>query len=227
MTQDNMDSHLHHARTASDAHRRESHRSNNLEHLLYGDHTASRQRTQVTYVPRNPPRYSAGTRASGDADHNTGLLPLPQTDATLRPNMSKNITIDMDLGITKDVDLELEEFSRLRRLGEFTSAQRFLEENFSDRADDPYFFVLHAQLLLEMGDFRSFDKLRPTRVFGDMKDELVQKNQDLPRVSWNLLILLVMLPGRDYMQQAVNEIDKVLAFLEARVNIGSMEVCLK
>ncbi|RYP20887.1 hypothetical protein DL765_002537 [Monosporascus sp. GIB2] len=141
--------------------------------------------------------------------------------------MSKSVTIHMGLGITEDIDLELEELSRLRRLGNFTAAQRFLKENLPGRLDDPYFFVLNAQLLLEMGDFRSFDTLRPTRVFGDMKDAVVQKNQDLLRVSWNLHILLAMLPGRDCTKRAMKEIDSALAFLEARAELGSTEVRLK
>ncbi|KAI1643340.1 uncharacterized protein F4817DRAFT_255737 [Daldinia loculata] len=213
------------SRTAADVHRRDSHRSSRLDDVLYGDYSASRQRKQVASVPRIPPRYSPGTRIRGDDTRKTtGLLPMPQIDAVWIPNMSKNITVDMGLGITKDIDLELEELSRLRRIGDFATARKFFKENFPDRVDDPYFFVLNAQMLLEMGDFRSFDTLRPTQVFGDMENEGVQKNQDLLRESWNLLILLAMLPGRDCTQQAVNEIDKALALLEARVDLGSIEI---
>ncbi|RYO89753.1 hypothetical protein DL766_002660 [Monosporascus sp. MC13-8B] len=90
--------------------------------------------------------------------------------------MSKSVIIHMGLGITEDIDLELEELSRLRRLGNFTAAQRFLKENLPGRLDGLYFFVLNARLLLEMGAFRSIDTLRPDRVFGDMEDATVQKN---------------------------------------------------
>ncbi|KAI0106082.1 hypothetical protein F4814DRAFT_430415 [Daldinia grandis] len=211
-------------RTAIDAHRRGSYRSSRLDDVLYGEHSTSRQRQQVASVPHIPPRQSPGARISNDPRKATGLLPMPQIDAVWIPNMSKNITIDMGLKITKDIDLELEELSRLRRLGDFTAAQRFFKENFPDRVDDPYFFVLNAQMLLEMGDFRSFDRLRPTQVFGDMENEEVQKSQDLLRESWNLQILLAMLPGRDCTEQAVNEIDKALARLEARVDLGSIEI---
>ncbi|KAI0183468.1 hypothetical protein EV127DRAFT_414081, partial [Xylaria flabelliformis] len=137
--------------------------------------------------------------------------------------MSKSIIIDMKLGITEDVDKELEEISRLRRLGDFRAAQRFLKQKLPGRSDDPYFFVLYAQLLFEMGDFRSFDTLRPTRVFGVVKDEAVQKNQDLLRQSWNLVILMAMLPGRDCTERAIKEIDRALALLETPAELGSTE----
>ncbi|GAP83909.1 hypothetical protein SAMD00023353_0503280 [Rosellinia necatrix] len=211
-------------RTAMNERNQDFHGNSRLERILYGDHSTSRQIQQIVPVPRPPPRYASRAQTNSNARRVTGVVQAPQIDAVWIPNISKSVIIDMKLGITEDVDQELEEISRLRRLGNFKAAQRFLKQQLPGRSDDPYFFVLYAQLLFEMGDFRSFDMLRPTRVFGAAQDEAMQKNQDLLRQSWNLLILMAMLPGRDCADRAIKEIDRALALLETLAGLGSTEI---
>ncbi|KAI0197826.1 hypothetical protein F4808DRAFT_463363 [Astrocystis sublimbata] len=216
-------------RTATDQRRRDFYRSSRLDDLLFGDHSASQQRKQIIPAPyvRAP---GAQTRSnveqaqtSNNAGRNSRLVQTHQADAIWTPNMSKSVAINMKLGITEDIDQELEELSRLRRHGDLRDTRKFLKQKLSGRSDDPYFVVLYAQLLSEMGDFRSLDTLMPTGLFEDVKDETMQKNNDLLRQIWDLLIIRAMLPRGEFTELTTNEIDKALALLETSTELGSTE----
>ncbi|PHH74136.1 hypothetical protein CDD80_3295 [Ophiocordyceps camponoti-rufipedis] len=78
----------------------------------------------------------------------------------------QDVTAHLDLPICDDFDAELEEFSRLVRFGDFRAAKEYFEEQLADYRTHPYVFIQYAEMLLEMGDYRSFGLLRPEPVLG-------------------------------------------------------------
>lgn len=65
----------------------------------------------------------------------------------------------VELDITQDLELDLDEFCYLSRLGHFHQAKQFFRDNLEQHMGDPYVFVQYAQMLLEMGDYKSVKAL--------------------------------------------------------------------
>ncbi|KAJ9136678.1 hypothetical protein NKR23_g9579 [Pleurostoma richardsiae] len=78
----------------------------------------------------------------------------------------QDVTIHLELPIYDDFEAELEEFSILRRMGNFKEAKDYFDEHLGDYLSHPYVFVQYAEVLLDMGDYAAFDLLDPGAVFG-------------------------------------------------------------
>lgn len=80
-------------------------------------------------------------------------------------NDPRDITVHFDLPVIDDIEVELEEFAILRRLGNFKAAKSYFKEKLGDYRKVPYVFVQYAQMLLDSGDFEALSRLRPEVVF--------------------------------------------------------------
>lgn len=87
--------------------------------------------------------------------------------AVLNGSNPQDITVHLKLPVIDDIEAELEEFSILRRLGNFKAARSYFKEKLGNYRKVPYVFVQYAQMLLDAGDFKTLSKLRPEAVFQD------------------------------------------------------------
>lgn len=92
----------------------------------------------------------------------TSLTPI---HAVFNGNNPHNVTVHLSLPVVDDIETELEEFSILRRLGDFKAARSYFKEKLGDYRKVPYVFVQYAQMLLDAEDFKALSKLRPEAVF--------------------------------------------------------------
>ncbi|KAH8891714.1 hypothetical protein GQ53DRAFT_765218 [Thozetella sp. PMI_491] len=74
--------------------------------------------------------------------------------------------IHLELPITDDLDQELEDFARLRRLGHFKAAKEIFKNSLEEHLGKPYVFIQYAEMLFEMGDYKSLRSLNPEALFG-------------------------------------------------------------
>lgn len=95
------------------------------------------------------------------AEHGRGLFQTIYDVAN-----PKNVTVHLDFPVFQDYDAEIEDFSRLRRLGNFEAANDLFKRTFEGHLKNPYIFVQYAEMLLDMGDYKSFDLLDPKPAFG-------------------------------------------------------------
>ncbi|XDG09472.1 hypothetical protein ABKA04_009087 [Annulohypoxylon sp. FPYF3050] len=88
------------------------------------------------------------------------------------------------------LDDDLEEFCRLHRLGDFTSARRFFEENLQSHLDKPHVLVEYMEMLLEQGDYNAIfnmeeESIRCTisRIKDEEDSELLMSYLDLIKAT--------------------------------------------
>jgi hypothetical protein len=94
-------------------------------------------------------------------------------------SVARDVTIHFNLEVFQDFDAETENFSRLWRLGNFTAARSFFEQNLMghlSHLSHPVVFIQYAEVLLDMGDYKAFKLLKPPRsvkewqVLADVQD---------------------------------------------------------
>lgn len=78
----------------------------------------------------------------------------------------QNAIVHLELLITYDLEIELEAFSRLQRLGNFKEAHEYFEDKLKPYLNNPYIFVQFGSMLLEQGDYIAFGLLNPEANFG-------------------------------------------------------------
>ncbi|KAL2860016.1 hypothetical protein BJX68DRAFT_260987 [Aspergillus pseudodeflectus] len=80
----------------------------------------------------------------------------------LNPAISKDVTVHFDMDVTDDVGCLLEEFSRLKRLGDFQAAAQYFDENLGGFTDVVPVVIEYADMLVEQGAYQRLeDFLRP------------------------------------------------------------------
>lgn len=82
----------------------------------------------------------------------------------------QDVTLHLELPVADDFEEELENFSVLRRLGNFKSAKDYFKDHLEHYLGHPFIFVQYASMLLEMGNYRAFQKLDAQSVFGPGKN---------------------------------------------------------
>ncbi|KAM3074161.1 hypothetical protein ACMFMG_003019 [Clarireedia jacksonii] len=92
---------------------------------------------------------------------------------------TKDVTMHLELGITEDLELDLDEFCRLGRLGNFHQAKQYFRDNLEQHMNDPYIFVQYAQMLMEMGDYKSIKALNAPYSLEESENHLLQTNWKL------------------------------------------------
>lgn len=88
-------------------------------------------------------------------------------NAVFHNNNPRNITVHLKLPVIDDIEDELEEFSILRRLGNFKAAKSYFQEKLKNYQNVPFVFVQYAQMLLDSGDFKGLSRLRAQEVFSE------------------------------------------------------------
>ncbi|EQB55938.1 hypothetical protein CGLO_04079 [Colletotrichum gloeosporioides Cg-14] len=90
------------------------------------------------------------------------------------------------MDMTEDVEEELEEFSRLRRIGHFKAARRYFEEHLESCIDNAYVLDQYSQFLLEISDVHTLTKLAREYPAGDGQKALQCLTNNLRVVKTSL-----------------------------------------
>lgn len=85
--------------------------------------------------------------------------PSPTVDVHVDPKTRRDVTLHLDMGVTEDLEEELEHFSKLRRIGHFNAAKGYFEEHLESFIDNAYVLDQYGQFLLEILDIHTLIKL--------------------------------------------------------------------
>ncbi|KAI1776928.1 hypothetical protein F4818DRAFT_363487 [Hypoxylon cercidicola] len=92
------------------------------------------------------------------------VLQERKVDGIWDPNNTRDLTVHLKLPVQEDLEEDLEEFCRLQRLGDFTSARKFFDSNLQDHLNKPYILIGYAEMLLEQGDYNTFAKINGSAI---------------------------------------------------------------
>ncbi|KAI9739959.1 MAG: hypothetical protein M1818_005015 [Claussenomyces sp. TS43310] len=139
-----------------------------------------RDRGRRSLAPVSPPlppirpgyREGAGRKErSRSASPVRGPAFLKEVQAVLSPHSTLDTTISLELDIEEDLEGQLEEFSRLKRLGHFKAAEQYFQSNLRDYVDLPPVAVEYAEMLLRQGAYKHLKELL-------LKKQLTQPSRD-------------------------------------------------
>ncbi|KAF5024852.1 hypothetical protein F66182_3091 [Fusarium sp. NRRL 66182] len=111
-----------------------------------------------------------------------------QYDAAYNSTRPKDVTLHLEFDIVSDLDDQLEELNCLMRRGDFANADNFFSQHLAAHDSHPWVFVQHAEMLLEMGDFKSFHELDPGRAFLSLESTLVGRQNVGSWFPYNLAV---------------------------------------
>ncbi|KAG7044504.1 tetratricopeptide repeat domain-containing protein [Colletotrichum scovillei] len=77
----------------------------------------------------------------------------------VNPKSPQDVSLRTETAITEDFEEQLEEFSRLWRLGKFQEATTLFDECLKDLVDNPYILEQYGQCLLEKSDYLTLSQL--------------------------------------------------------------------
>ncbi|KAI1825632.1 hypothetical protein F4861DRAFT_186962 [Xylaria intraflava] len=136
--------------------------------------------TKSAYQVHFPNAYTINTehvsnpRAGNDEEHSRRMpdatnnrsardrvMAQQQFDAIWDPAQGRDLTVHLRMDVHEDFTDILEELCCLQRLGDFSSARSFFEENLREHFDDPYVQIQYGEILLEQGDYLGILKLGP------------------------------------------------------------------
>jgi hypothetical protein len=84
---------------------------------------------------------------------------MKEAQVVLRPDSDQDITISLELDVEGDVESQLEEFSRLQRLGDFHAAEQYFQTNLDEYLNIPLVAVEYAEMLLQQGAYQRLKDL--------------------------------------------------------------------
>ncbi|KAF5012767.1 hypothetical protein FDECE_1187 [Fusarium decemcellulare] len=160
----------------------------------------------------------------GRNDRNTPRPPAEtRFDAIYNPTHSKDVTVHLEFDVVSDLDDEVEEFNRLVRQGDFANAKSFFDEHLVAHSAHPWIFVQYAEMLFEMGDYKSFQELNPQPVFQPLRSDASDSLKLLER-NWRLLKALSLCYSQYELHPITDELDRQHGILPVPENIGSTEI---
>lgn len=136
------------------------------------------------------------------------------------------MTIHAELEVLEDLDEELEEFSRLARMGNFREAKSFFDEKLRIFMDKPYVFVQYAEMLLRQGDYKSIQLLDDSRVFPNIHHSQDTNDPYLRNLyhNWSLIQAASLCFTQHEMEPVRNKFRDIPFRLPTSDNLGSTEV---
>ena len=78
---------------------------------------------------------------------------------------TKDVTVHLEVDVFADIDDELEHLNRCMRIGDFRSAKTLFHNHLQAHSHEPSVFVQYAEMLLEMGDYKSLALLDDSSTF--------------------------------------------------------------
>lgn len=99
------------------------------------------------------------SRSREEKNESSHEPPVGGYQLVLRPQNAKDCTVHFEMDIEDDLEVQLEEFSRLKRLGRFGAAQELFQRELAEHTYSLPILVEHADLLYDQGDYRGFSDL--------------------------------------------------------------------
>ncbi|XXG98476.1 hypothetical protein Hte_004800 [Hypoxylon texense] len=127
------------------------------------------------YRPRVIQRHDRDVRDHIDRIAVQDILLERKIDGIWDPRNTSDLTVHLKMPVQEDLEEVMEEFCRLQRLGDFTSATQFFRDNLQDHLDKPYILIEYAEMLLEQGDYNTLSGLHDDAIYNagsNMRDTL-------------------------------------------------------
>ena len=105
-----------------------------------------------------PIEFSPNIEQRMNVDFEDSRVPSLLNEAAMNtwdPFGNTDTTIHLTLDVEDDLDLALENLSRLSRLGDFTSARALFHETLENHLDKPQVLIRWTETLLRQGDYKS------------------------------------------------------------------------
>ncbi|KAL2010815.1 hypothetical protein VTN00DRAFT_3533 [Thermoascus crustaceus] len=103
----------------------------------------------------------------------------------LNPSTAGDTTVHFELDVAEDIEGYIEEFSYLKRLGNFEAAEKYFQSNLQDYIDILPITVEYADMLLEQGAYKRLVD------FYDKQTLLDDDFEDAARFSYNVNLKLI------------------------------------
>ncbi|KAI0394420.1 hypothetical protein F5Y17DRAFT_251932 [Xylariaceae sp. FL0594] len=144
----------------------------------------------VNWVHGNDPYHVPEPALPAPASGTSAFGLSRRVDLILSPS-SGDRTVHLAMEIEVDLEEQLEEMSRLCKLGHFSSARKFFDGNLRHHMDkDPYVVIQYADLLLHQGSFKEVILLRSAAntALYELEESLQDSNElRALRISWELM----------------------------------------
>ncbi|RSM12597.1 hypothetical protein CEP52_002405 [Fusarium oligoseptatum] len=153
--------------------------------------------------------------------------PKEKFDVICTPGRPRDATVRLNLGVFHDLDDELEEFNRYVRRGEFGTARVFFDKHLLAHVAYPWVFVQYAEMLFEMGDYKSLLQLNAEPVF--RLTQFGNRHEDVEamrrlEINWRLLKASALCHSQHELQPVLDEVCQPHEIIPVSANLGSTEV---
>lgn len=120
------------------------------------------------------------------------LSSLNMVQTVWNPSTAHDTTVHFELDVAEDIEGHIEEFSYLKRLGNFKAAEKYFHTNLQDYIDLLPVTVEYADMLLEQGAYKRLVD------FYDKQTLLDDDFEDAARFSYNFNLKLIGVCARIY-----------------------------
>ncbi|KAI0429900.1 hypothetical protein F5Y09DRAFT_356514 [Xylaria sp. FL1042] len=155
---------------------------------------------------------------------------IKNVDGILTPN-SGDLTVHLTMDLEEDLEDRLDEMSRLSRLGNFSSAEKYFQEHLHHHIDNPYVLVQYADMLLHQGDFKGVTLLKDDVMYKPEGEQSNPEELRILRVNWELIRILAKSKTLDTLSGAPAVFEEAVSVLTAMAKdsspdrpIGSTEI---
>ncbi|KAI1386450.1 uncharacterized protein F4822DRAFT_410099 [Hypoxylon trugodes] len=143
------------------------------------------------------------------------------------PRHRNDVTVHLKMPAHEDLDEVFEEFYRLQRLGNFTSAKQFFEENLREYLTRPSILIGYAEMLLEQGDYGALSKIDDNMMRSACSSLVDMGDRLMLTIYWDLLKVLVAHykpGGLGAFLIKSGLVDQALSHLRVTMNLGGAGV---
>ncbi|EEU37133.1 uncharacterized protein NECHADRAFT_86755 [Fusarium vanettenii 77-13-4] len=148
-------------------------------------------------------------------------------DLICNPRHAKDVGVRLEFDVLQDLDDELEEFNQFVRRGEFRAAKTFFNDNLLAHITSPWVFVQYAEMLFEMGDYKSLLLLDPEPVFRTIASANEYEHYEAIRrleINWRLLKASCLSRSQHELGPVLDEICLSNEIVPVRQDVGSTEI---
>lgn len=135
----------------------------NRTHTTESNALSNRRNSPQPVVIRR--RSNLSSSPSGRSRSTSPISPSPVKGVStiLGPDSNQDTTVHLELEVEEDLESELEEFSRLKRLGHFKAAEQHFQNTLRDYIEAPPLAVEYADMLLQQGAYKRLRELLETK----------------------------------------------------------------
>lgn len=140
---------------------------------------------------------------------------------------AKDVTVHMELDVSKDLGDEWEILNRLSRTGNFSLGKEFFDSHLKAHVDDPAVFVQYPEMLLEQGDFKSLLLLDDKPIFWEYGDKQLEESKSgihRLELNWKLIRAIALCHSQHTLSSVWEGIDLAAKVVLRALATNSTEV---